>query len=259
MNSPRISVCMIAQDEGRRIALALESVQWADEIVVIDGGSTDDTVRIARNLGARVQEHPWPGVFAIQIQRSVDATTGDWVFRLDADETVTPELAQQMRAAVARDDASDGFRVRRANYFLGRWIRHGGWWPDPQLRLVRRNRVAVRGAPGHETLHTDGSIGDLTGAITHDTHPTVDAALSRVERYSAHLAPDRARRKRIRPVHIFTHPFAAFFRKYFVQSGWRDGSHGFLIAAIHAGVKLAVYAKAWEIQRSAVSAPGDGS
>jgi glycosyltransferase involved in cell wall biosynthesis len=248
---PRISVCMIAQDEGRRIARAVESVSWADEVVVIDGGSTDDTVRICRELGARVEVHPWPGVFAIQIQRSVDATTGDWVFRLDADETVTPELAQQMREAVTREDAPNGFRVRRANYFLGKWILHGGWWPDPQLRLVRRDRVSVRGAPGHETLHTEGPLGDLPGAITHDTHPTIDAALSRVGRYSRHLAPDRARRKRIRVRHVFTHPFAAFFRKYVVQSGWRDGGHGFLIAAIHAGVKLAVYARAWEIQRNA--------
>jgi glycosyltransferase involved in cell wall biosynthesis len=242
---------MIAQDEAKRIGPALDSVAWADEIVVIDGGSRDDTVRIAEARGARVEVHPWPGVFAIQIQRSVDATTGDWVFRLDADETVTPELAAQMRAAVERADAPDGFRVRRQNFFLGKWIRHGGWWPDPQLRLVRRDKAAVRGAPGHETLHVDGPLEDLTGAITHDTHPTVGAALSRVGRYSSHLAPDRAARKRIRPWHLFSHPFAAFFRKYLWQSGWRDGVHGFLIAAIHASVKFAVYARAWEIQREA--------
>jgi glycosyltransferase involved in cell wall biosynthesis len=242
---------MIVQDEAQRIARALDSVRWADEIVVVDGGSRDDTVRIARERGARVEEHPWPGMFGVQIQRAVDATSGDWVFRLDADETVTPELAGQIRDAVARPDAADGYRVRRANYFLGRWIRHGGWWPDPQLRLVRRDRVSVQGAPGHETLHTSGRIDDLSGAITHDTHPTVDAALSRVGRYSEHLAPDRARRKRIRAYHVFTHPGAAFFRKYVVQSGWRDGVHGFLIASIHAGVKLAVYARAWELQRDA--------
>ena len=228
--SARISVCMIAQNEAARIARALESVAWADEIVVIDGGSADDTVGIAERLGARVEVHPWPGNFGVQIQRSVDATGGDWVFRLDADEAVTPELAAQLRAAADRPDAPDAYRVRRRNYFLGRWVRHGGWWPDPQLRMVRRDRVKVAGAPGHETL-------------------AVDAGARRVERYSDHLAPDRARRRRITPWRLFAHPAAAFGRKYFVQQGWRDGTHGFLIAAIHAMVKFSVYAKAWELQR----------
>jgi glycosyltransferase involved in cell wall biosynthesis len=240
---------MIAQNESARIRRALESVRWADEIVVIDGGSDDDTVAIAESLGAVVQVHPWPGVFGIQIQRSLDATTGDWVFRLDADEAVTPELATQLRSAVESSSPADGYRVRRRNYFLGRWIRHGGWWPDPQLRLVRRSGACVRGAPGHETIHIDGRIEDLTGALEHDTHPSLGAALERVERYSAHLAPDRAARKRIRPVHLVTHPVAAFVRKYVVQAGWRDGPHGFLIAAIHAMVKFCVYARAWELQR----------
>ncbi len=247
--APRISVCMIALNEEPRIAGALDSVAWADEIVVIDGASTDRTVEIARGKGARVAVHPWPGNFGTQITRSVEATTGDWVFRLDCDEVVTPELAREMRDAVARAAPADGYRVRRKNYFLGKWIRHGGWWPDPQLRLVRRAKARVRGAPGHETLHVEGRIEDLSGAIVHDTHPTVEAAVSRIGRYSRHLAPERARRKRIYGIHLLTHPAAAFLRKYVVQSGWRDGVHGYLVASIHAMVKLAVYAQAWEIQR----------
>jgi glycosyltransferase involved in cell wall biosynthesis len=240
---------MIALNEEARIGKALDSLGWADEVVVIDGASTDRTVEIARAKGARVAVHPWPGNFGTQIIRSVEATTGDWVFRLDCDEVVTPELAQEMRGAVVRADAAEGYRVRRKNYFLGKWIRHGGWWPDPQLRLVRRAKARVQGAPGHETLHVEGRIEDLDGAIEHDTHPTLEAAISRITRYSRHLAPDRAKRKRIRAIHLFTHPAAAFLRKYVVQSGWRDGVHGYLVASIHAMVKLAVYAQAWEIQR----------
>ncbi len=251
MSGPRVSVFMIAQNEAGRIGQALASVRWADEIVVVDGGSTDDTVDIAREQGARVEIRPWPGNFGVQLRAALAATAGDWVFRLDADETVSEELAREMREAIRRPDAPDGFRVRRKNLFLGRWIRHGGWWPDPQLRLVRRARAGIDGAPGHETVQVDGRTGDLRGWVTHDTHPTLGAAISRIERYSNHLAPDRARRRRIRAWHLFAHPAAAFLRKWIVQRGFLDGTHGFLVAAIHAMVKFSTYAKAWEIQRRA--------
>jgi len=247
---------MIAQDEAARIGAAVESLRFADEIVVVDGGSADDTVERARAAGARVEVRPWPGDFAVQLEAALAETSGEWVFRLDADETVTPELAAEMTSALERPDLPDGFRVRRRNHFLGRWIRHGGWWPDPQLRLVRRERASIRGAPGHETLHVEGRLEDLAGAITHDTHPTLAAALGRVERYSTRLAPDRARRRRITAWHLAAHPAAAFLRKFVVQRGFLDGTHGFLVAAIHAVVKFATYARAWEIQRDRAPGPG---
>lgn len=249
MKPPSISVCMIALNEEARIAKALASVRWADEIVVVDGQSTDATVRLAREAGARVETHPWPGDFAVQLSRALAETRGEWVFRLDADEVVTEELAAQIRTVVAGErSGADGWRVRRRNYFLGKWIRHGGWWPDRQLRLVRRAAASVRGGPVHESLHVDGPIRDLTGALEHDTHPTLAASFDRMVRYSALIAPERARRRRIRAPHLFAHPLAAFLRKFVVLSGWRDGVHGFLIAVIHAMVKFAVYARAWEIQ-----------
>lgn len=259
MSAPRLSVFMIAQNEAMRIGPALDSVRWADEVVVVDGGSTDETVQLARERGARVEVRPWPGNFGEQLRIALGETRGDWVFRLDADETVTAELAAEMRAALSRSDLPDGFRVRRQNFFLGKWIRHGGWWPDPQLRLVRRASASIQGAPGHETVHVNGRVEDLAGAITHDTHPTLAAAISRVERYSSHLAPDRARRRRIRGWHLVAHPAAAFLRKYVVQAGFLDGRHGFLVAAIHAYVKLATYAKAWELQRAARRESGAAS
>jgi glycosyltransferase involved in cell wall biosynthesis len=257
VSAPRLSVFLIAQDEAARIGAALDSVRWADEVVVVDGGSADDTVRLARERGARVEVRPWPG-FRAQLENALAATRGEWVFRLDADETVTESLAAEMRAALALAGGPDGFRVRRRNYFLGKWIRHGGWWPDPQLRLVRRAKASIRGAPGHETLHVDGSVEDLAGALTHDTHPTLEAAIARVERYSSHLADDRARRRRIGAWHLVAHPAAAFFRKFVVQRGFLDGAHGFLVAAIHAYVKLATYTKAWERQRAAARSGGGG-
>lgn len=249
MSFVKISVCMITLNEEARIGKALQSVQWADEIVVIDGGSRDGTVRIAESLGARVELRPWPGDFAAQLRNALDAVRGEWVFRLDSDEVVTPELAAQVREAVSRPKGPKGYRVRRKNHFLGKWIRHGGWWPDPQIRLVLREAATVRGGPVHESLHVPGPIVDLTGALEHDTHPTIESSLDRLVRYSRLLAPDRARRHRIGAFHLLAHPAAAFFRKYVVQSGWRDGVHGLLIAVIHSMVKFAVYAQAWEIQR----------
>jgi len=249
VSGEKISVCMITLNEEARIARALQSVSWADEIVVIDGGSRDTTARIAESLGARVEVRPWPGDFAVQLRQALGAVHCPWVFRLDSDEVVTPELAAQIREAVARPDGAQGFRVRRKNHFLGKWIRHGGWWPDPQIRLVQREHATVRGGPVHETLHVPGPIVDLTGALEHDTHPTIASSLDRMVRYSRLLAPDRARRREIGAFHLVMHPAAAFFRKYVVQSGWRDGVHGLLIAVIHSMVKFAVYAQAWEIQR----------
>lgn len=248
MSRPKISVCMIALNEAERIERALESVQWADEIVVVDGGSEDDTREIAQRFGARVELHPWPGHFGEQVQRSIDATTGDFTLRLDADEIVTPELAAAVREVTARPDAADGYRMPRRNRFLGKWIRHAGWWPDRQLRLFRPRLVTVVG-PVHESIRVDGRIEDLEAPLDHDTHPTVGAALARIERYSDLIAVERARRKTIRPVHLFTHPAGAFLRRYVVQSGWREGVHGYLLASIHAVMKFAVYAKAWELQK----------
>jgi glycosyltransferase involved in cell wall biosynthesis len=240
---------MIALNEEARIGRALESVSFAEEIVVIDGGSSDGTVRIAESMGARVEIKPWPGDFAVQLGRALEAARCEWVFRLDSDEVVTPELAAQIQEAIRRPGGVLGYRVPRKNHFLGKWIRHGGWWPDPQIRLVRRDQATVRGGPVHESLHVPGPLVDLSGALEHDTHPTIASSLDRLLRYSRLLAPDRARRRRIGAAQLLLHPFAAFFRKYIVQSGWRDGVHGLLIAVIHAMVKFAVYAQAWEIQK----------
>jgi glycosyltransferase involved in cell wall biosynthesis len=245
----RLSVCMIALNEEARIGLALDSVAWADEIVVVDGGSSDRTAEIARAKGARVVAAAWPGNFADQLRRALAETREAWVFRLDCDEVVPPELASEIRAAIARPGAADGYRVKRRNFFLGKWMRHGGWWPDFQVRLVRRQHASVRGGPVHESIGVEGRMDDLEGTLLHDTHPTIEASLARLVLYSRLAAEERARRGRVTGFQLVVHPGAAFLRKFFVKSGWRDGWHGYLAAAIHGMVNFAVYARAWEMQR----------
>jgi len=245
-----VSVLICTKNEERNLRDCLKGVAWADDCVVLDSYSEDTTVTIAREQGARVVQRQFDN-FSTHKNWALDNIDfrHDWILIVDADERVTPELAREIAALVNGSPPHHGYYLARQNWFAGTWIRHGGWWPDPQLRLVRRDRAAISGAPGHETLHVDGRVQDLAGSISHDTHPTLSAAFSRVERYSTHLAKDRARRKRIRPWHLFTHPAAAFLRKWIVQRGFLDGTHGFLVAAIHATVKLATYAKAWELQR----------
>src|SRR5471032_2761918 len=156
---PLLSVAIVTLNEEAALVRTLASVAWAEEIVVVDSGSTDRTVEIARSYGARVIEREWPG-FAAQKNFAIEQCTGTWVLSLDADEELTPELQLEIQTLVASDPALDAFYLKRRNYFLGRWIRHGGFYPDAKLRLLRRE--ATGGTPKfadravHETIAFNG-------------------------------------------------------------------------------------------------------
>jgi glycosyltransferase involved in cell wall biosynthesis len=241
---PRLSVAIITLNEERNLAECLASVAFADEIVVIDGGSRDRTCEIARAAGARVIEAPdWPG-FGLQKNRAIDACSGDWVLSIDADERVPQNLRDEIQTAL-RDPTFDAYEMPRSSYYCGRFMRHSGWWPDYVQRLFRRGTARFSSAPVHESLQIDGKIGRLSSALEHWSFRTMEQVLHKVNHYSSLSAPIVLRRGR-RPT-IMTavvHGVSAFFRTYVLKRGFLDGAHGFMLAVSNAEGSYYRYVKA---------------
>ena len=254
-----ISVAIVAMDEEANIGRTLASVGWADEIVLVDSGSKDRTCEIAREHGARVIVEPWRGYVA-QKQYAIDLCTKDWVLLLDADEEVSPGLAQEIRVATASPNAARGYTLPRKNLFLGRWIRHGGFYPDPKLRLFRRGQGFVTGHDPHDRCELKPDVPQQTpqfkNALIHYTYPTLNLYLGHMNRYSslgAQLAIAKGHRS-FRFVNIVLRPLATFVHNYFIRLGFLDGREGLLLHLYHAGYVSWKYAKAWELGRP--NAPG---
>jgi glycosyltransferase involved in cell wall biosynthesis len=249
----KISATIITFNEEENIRAAVESVAWADEVLVVDSQSTDATREIAEACGARVICRPWPG-FAAQKQFAASEAAHEWVFSLDADERVSPELrASVERLRAAPDERlADGYRVARRSFYMGRWIRGGGWYPDYQLRLYRRARGRWEGAHVHESVKmAEGArVSRLAGDLLHYTSP--DAAHHHRmigERYAPLSALQMFERgRRTSPVKIALAAPLAFARSFVLKGGWRDGLAGLCIArfaAHHAFLKNVLL---WEMQ-----------
>ena len=249
-----ISVAIVAMDEEVNIGRTLASVRWADEIVLVDSGSKDRTCEIARAQGARVIVEPWRGYVA-QKQYAIDLCTKEWVLLLDADEEVSPGLAEEIRAAIAEAGAVSGYRLPRKNLFLGRWMRHGGFYPDPKLRLFRRGQGFVTGHDPHDRCELRPDVPQQTrqfkNALVHYTYPTLTLYIGHMNRYSslgAQLAVAKGHR-RFSFINIVLRPLATFVYNYFFRLGFLDGRAGLLLHLYHAGYVSWKYAKAWELSR----------
>jgi glycosyltransferase involved in cell wall biosynthesis len=243
---PRLSVVVITSNEEARLRDCLLSVAWADEIVVVDAQSTDKTASIAREFTDHVFVRPWPG-FAMQKNFGLEQATGDWLLSLDADEEVTAALKDEIVATIARPDAAVGYRIPRRNMFWGRWVRHGGLYPDWQLRLFRRGRGAFLTPAVHESVRVDGEVGRLRAALVHRSYRDVSDFLQRADRYStlaaeAGIAEGRAMRRR----DLVLRPAGRFFSMYVVRGGVLDGWRGFLLACLYAYYVFIREAKIWE-------------
>ena len=249
-----ISVAIVAMDEEANIGRTLASVCWANEIVLVDSGSRDRTCEIAREEGARVVVEPWRGYVA-QKQYAIELCTKDWVLLLDADEEVSPGLAEEIRAAIADPNAASGYTLPRKNLFLGRWIRHGGFYPDPKLRLFRRGQGFVTGYDPHDRCELKPDLPQrmrqFKNALIHYTYPTLTLYLSHMNRYSslgAQLAVSNGHR-RFSFINIVLRPLATFVYNYFLRLGFLDGREGLLLHLYHAGYVSWKYAKAWELSK----------
>jgi glycosyltransferase involved in cell wall biosynthesis len=257
---PLFSVAIITQNEEQNLARTLASVAWAEQVIVVDSGSTDRTVAIARSFGATIIERPWPG-FAAQKNFAIAQCTGDWILTLDADEEVSTELQQQIRLICSSLPPTDAFYLKRRNLFLGRWIKHGGYYPDAKLRLFRRRAASFAAPPRfeerpvHEVIAFDGAADTLDYDLIHHAYPTLSTYLEHMDRYSSLGAEILVERHRVSAsfpaffYHVLTVPWLGFVYNYIFRLGLLDGREGMLLHLYHATYTSWKYAKAWELAR----------
>ncbi|EIC28687.1 MULTISPECIES: glycosyltransferase family 2 protein [Methylomicrobium] len=242
-----LSVIVITKNEAAHIGRCLESVSWADEIVVLDSGSSDETVAICRRFTDKVFETDWPG-FGVQKQRALEKAQGDWLFSIDADEVVTPELRREIELAIASPQLN-GYEIPRLSDYCGRSIRHGGWWPDYVLRLFRREAGRFTDSAVHERIIVQGETGRLQSPLLHEAFVNLDEVLHKVNNYSA-LGAEMLYRKGVRSSlsKAVLKGVWTFFRTYFVKAALLDGRHGFMLAVSNAEGAYYKYLKLWELQ-----------
>lgn len=251
---PRVSAYVIAFNEAAKIEAAVSSLLWADEIVVADSGSTDGTAEIATALGARVVQIPFAG-FGDLRNRAIAHCTGEWIFSLDADERCTPEVRDEVLRIVAADGPADLWFVPRRNWFLGRWIRGSGWYPNyRQPQLFRNGRMAYTMDPVHEGFvsRSDRPPGHLTEAIWQIPFRDLEEVVRKANRYSS-LGAEKLAGRRIGPGAALAHATWAFLKHYVFKRGFLDGWPGFVIAFGNFEGTFWRYAKRWE--RDAAFAP----
>jgi glycosyltransferase involved in cell wall biosynthesis len=241
---PRLSVAIITRNEENNLAACLRSASFADEIVVVDNASSDRTREVARAHGARVLEVPdWPG-FGAQKNRAIDACTGDWILALDADERIEEPLHAEIARVLERADF-DVYEMPRRSTYCGRFIQHGGWWPDYVTRLFRRGTARYSDARVHERLVTERPIGRLAAPLTHFSFRSMDQVLAKMNHYSSESARMLAERGRTPGLaSAIGHGLAAFLRTYVVKLAFLDGRYGFLLAVSNAEGSYYRYVKA---------------
>jgi glycosyltransferase involved in cell wall biosynthesis len=247
-----LSAVLIAQNEEAKLADALHSVSFCEDVVVVDSGSSDRTREVAAGLGARVVVNaPWPG-FVAQRDFAVREARHDWVLALDADERVSPPLREEILALRAGSFTHAGYRMPRVAFYLGRWIRGTDWYPDPQVRLFDRTRARWEGDLVHESVRVHGSVGRLRGEIEH--HPYADLAdhLGKIDSYTTLWARQAfAAGRRTNVVDMTGGAFWAFFRNFVLKRGFLLGSTGFIVSVLNTHYTFIKLAKLRELAREA--------
>ena len=251
----RLSVAIIAWNEEERLRPCLESVAWADEIIVIDAESTDKTVQVAREFTDKIWVRPWAG-FAAQKNFALEQATGEWVLSLDADERVTALLRDRIGRIVRANGPADGYSIPRKNVFWGAWVRHGGLYPDYQLRLFRRDAGHFADSAVHESLVVEGHVEALDEPLLHHSYRGLEDFVTRSNRYSTLAAQEIVSRAgRAGLADLALRPLGRFLSMYILKFGFLDGWRGFVLAVLYANYVFLRMAKAWEARRG--SGEGD--
>ncbi len=231
----KLSAIIITKNAGHTLRRCLESVAWADETIVVDSNSSDDTADLCRELGVALhQTSDWPG-FGPQKNRALDLATGEWVISIDADEWVTPELRAEIERLTADPGNKMAFSLPRRSSFCGRYMRHSGWWPDYVIRLFRRSAARFSDDNTHERLMVKGATGKLKQPLMHQAIDDLDQMISKMNAYSTNTARmfhERGRRASL--ITAMLHGWWTFMRTYFLRLGFLDGREGFMLAVANA-------------------------
>lgn len=256
-----LSVAIITLNEEANLARTLSSVAFADEVIIVDSGSMDRTIEIAHSFpNVKVFSEPWKG-FAAQKNSAIEKCTGIWVLSLDADEELTPELQTEIRLLLPGNPSADAYMLHRRNLFLGRWIKRGGYYPDPKLRLFRNHSANFAPAtrftdrPVHETIAFDGRLETLNNDLIHHAYATIESYIEHMDRYStlgAEILVEKGKISRSGPAFFFNMrvvPQLTFIWNFFFRLGFLDGREGLLLHAYHSTYTSWKYAKAWNAAR----------
>lgn len=244
---PKVTATIITKNEAANIDAAIASVRWADEIVVVDSESTDDTAERARRSGSRVEVRSWPG-YSVQKNHAASIASHDWILSLDADERVTPELAAEIQALLATEPARRGYRIPRISHYLGRWIRGTDWYPDYQLRLYDRRAGTWNGRRVHESVALNGDPGQLRHDLQHYPYRDISDHLATIDRYTTLAAEQMRAEGRVPSIlGVALHPPFAFLRNYILRGGFRSGSAGVVVSALNSYYVFLKLAKAREL------------
>ena len=257
-----LSVIILTKNEEARIGRCLSSVRWADEIIVVDGVSTDRTVEICRLAGARVIPHAFEGSFAQERNLGLEHARSDWVLQLDADDVVTPAFREAVERMLASGSSHAAFKFRRKSYLLGRFMQYGGWH-HYLPNLVRRDAVRYEGLV-HERPVVQGTIGRLDADVEHHPCENLEEFLSRHNRYTTLSAQEWLRARGRLPESQIRHalvkrPWKTFWKSYVKKSGYREGMHGIVFAVFFAGIEMLKWAKYWEACRAGNDLPPNAS
>lgn len=244
-----LSVIIITKNEQAHIADCIQSVDFAEEVIVLDSGSTDETVAIARQLGAKVYHTThWPG-FGQQKNKALDLATQPWVLSIDADERVPEDLAIEIQAVLANPGA-DAYSMARMSCFGGRWIKHSGWWPDRLVRLFKRGQGRFKDVTVHESVLVSGTTAELHGHLLHYPYASLEVLITKTNQYSSAAAQQlHEKGRRIGLLGITAKAFWTFVRIYIIRRGFLDGREGFILAGVAAAGSFFRYSKLWFLNK----------
>ncbi len=244
----KITAAIITFNEESNIRDALESVKWVDEIVVVDSGSSDKTVEICRDYTDKIFLNPWPG-HVQQKNFAIGKSSNEWILSIDADERVSSRLASEIKKEL-RSPSADAYRVSRRAFYLGRWIKFSGWYPDRKVRVFRKSRARWGGINPHDKVITRGPVKRLEGDLYHYTYRNISHNVQAINSFTDISSKEYLKKRKGSVIDMIVRPPMAFFKKFILKQGFRDGMPGFIIAVSTAYYVFLKYAKLWELKNA---------